>query len=54
MIHDYICGSDVAEKTGWNEDTMLRLFSNFISSNDLEDKFLDYLNNLADMESGEF
>lgn len=54
MIPDYISGSDIAEKTGWNKDTMLRLFSNFIERNNLEDDWLEYLNNLADMESMEF
>lgn len=50
MIADYISGSDIAEKTGWNEDTMLQLFTNFIVENGLEDNLLEYLNDLADQE----
>ncbi len=42
MIPDYISGSDIAEKVGWNQDTMLRLFSNFVQNNDLEDRWLEY------------
>ena len=50
MIPDYISGSDIAEKTGWNIDSMLRLFSQFVCSNNLEDKWLHYLNTQADEE----
>ena len=50
MIPDYVSGSDIAEKTGWNEDTMLQLFSDFLAANNLEDKWLDFLNDRADEE----
>jgi hypothetical protein len=50
MIPDYVSGSDIAEKTGWNEDTMLQLFSEFLAANNLEDKWLDFLNDRADEE----
>lgn len=50
MIPDYISGSDIAEKTGWNEDTMLQLFTQFITMHDLEDQWLEYLNYRADQE----
>lgn len=50
MIPDYVSGSDVAEKTGWNEDTMLRLFTEFVLTKSLEDEWLDWLNNRADEE----
>jgi len=50
MIPDYVSGSDIAEKTGWNEDTMLQLFSEFLAANNLEDKWLDFLNDRANEE----
>lgn len=54
MIPDYISGSDIADKVGWNQDTMLILFTRFITSNQLEDNWLDFLNNLAEQEQSEF
>jgi len=53
MIPDYISGSDIAEKTGWNEDTMLQLFTEFVSRNNLEDSWLEFLNDRADEELAE-
>ena len=53
MVAWDISGSDIAEKTGWTEQTMLQLFSRFVSENNLEDRWLDYLNNLADEETSE-
>lgn len=50
MIPDYISGSDIAEKTGWNEDTMLQLFTEFITLHDLEGQWLEWLNYKADQE----
>lgn len=50
MISDYISGSDIAEKTGWNEDTMLRLFTDFIQTKSLEDDWLNWLNDRAEEE----
>jgi len=50
MITKVITGSDIIEKTGWNEQTMLMLFDEFIIKNNLEDSFLEYLNNVADEE----
>ena len=50
MIPDFVSGSDIAEKTGWNTETMLWLFTNFVCSNGLEDKWLDYLNTQANEE----
>lgn len=54
MITDYISGSDIAEKTGWNENTMLILLTEFLSKEGLEDRWLDFLNNRAEEELSEF
>jgi hypothetical protein len=53
MIPHWISGSDVAEKTGWNELSMLELFSDFLVTMDLEDRWIDYLNHKADEELNE-
>ena len=45
-----ISGSDIADKCGWNEDTMLQLFCEFLAKNNLEDQWIDFLNNRADEE----
>lgn len=50
MIPSYISGSDIADKTGWNEDTMLQLFTDFVIQNNLEDEWLDFLNERAEEE----
>jgi len=50
MIPHYISGSDIAAKTGWNEDTMLQFFTEFLVQMDLEDRWIDYLNHLAEQE----
>lgn len=50
MIPDYISGSDIAEKTGWNEESMLILFTEFIAKEGIEDRWLEYLNNRAEEE----
>ena len=51
---DYdIIGSDIADKTGWDKDTMLTLYCNFIAENALQDRLLDYLNKVADEELAE-
>ena len=46
-------GSDVAEKVGWSEDTMLALFTRFVCERGHEDEWLAFLNDLADEELAE-
>lgn len=46
-------GSDVIDKMGWNQDSILELFSNFLCENNLEDSWINYLNNKADQELSE-
>jgi hypothetical protein len=53
MIPDYVSGSDIAAKTGWNEDTVLQLFTEFVQLHDLEDRWLEWLNYKADQEMEE-
>jgi len=50
MIHHEISGSDIANKMGWNDYSMLSFFTNFLVENDLEDRFIEYLNNAAEAE----
>lgn len=50
MVSNLICGSDVANKAGWNNESMLTLFSEFVCQNGLEDTWLEFLNNRADSE----
>ena len=52
MISD-ISGSDIAEKVGWNDDTMLVLFNEFITRYGHEDAWLEFLNSRADSEMKE-
>lgn len=47
---DDIIGSDIADKTGWDESTMLRLLSRFVTESGQTDACLEFLNNLADEE----
>jgi hypothetical protein len=53
MVSNSIIGSEIAEKTGWNEETMLILFNDFITESGLEDELYEFLEKRADEENDE-
>lgn len=49
-MSDNMPGSDIANKMGWNEHTMLELFSRFICEHGHEGQWVNFLNDLAKAE----
>lgn len=48
-----IIGSDIAEKQGWDEETMLVLYNRFLSMDEARDRLIAFLNEVADKEQAE-
>lgn len=46
-------GSDIVDKAGWDESSMMILMARFLSERGLVDDWLHFLNDCADAEAAE-
>lgn len=49
LIHGKL--SELVARQGWNDQSLVTLLASFVEDNDLEDKFLAYAQEVADVES---